>query len=288
MTGKKMILSGLVVTVTLGLGILYAARTALRHSGTETKRPPEQIRGQPLSQLPPEKIPFSPPEKQVYELGWKGIPCARLTIQLDRSDRTAQAYVLSYEGETTNPVIENLWSYRIRGQTRLRPTSLLPVHGQRTSYMNGSRHKRYRISFNRQQKTARTIVRAFTDDERTETTVPFAHGLDLPGAFLMARALAGPPKKKNTLEVVLEDERYAVELRPGKQKQVRVPAGTFRATAYDVRLRGSSETKQERVESARKHRSVRIWIADRHRLPVRMVSNVYVGSVYGKLISVDR
>ena len=87
--------------------------------------------------------------------------------------------------------------------------------------------------------------------------------------------------------VVHRRRSCAVGCTPIGRGKGKVKAGTFDELAVDVRVRVLGGTEEERAKEEGKFRKVRIWLSDDdRRLPVKMESEVFVGSVHAELVSV--
>ncbi|MBS3762863.1 MAG: DUF3108 domain-containing protein [Planctomycetes bacterium] len=287
MTGRKRLLICVGAVILLIPGFLFLHRALTKRGRKQSDLTRERIKWPDLTRLNPGKPPFSPGEKLVYEFGWNGLECARFTLRIDKAKEHPDQFVFSYEGRTTNAFVEKLWSYRVNGKTWLNRKTLLPARGRRTSSEKGDEEDIYTVEFDRKRKIVKTALHEREDDERSVERLQFVHGLDLPGAFLMARSLRIKSGEKLVLEVVHKDEIYAAEFVPKQKQRVSVKAGDYEATEVELRLHALAGSEEERSEEEGKYRSIRLWFAEERGLPVKLLSKVYVGEIYGELVSVD-
>ena len=234
----------------------------------------------------PTRRPFRVGEELVYEFGWQGVQAAEFRMNLREEEKDGARYlVVNYEGHTLEE-IALVWNYRLSGKTHLDPRTLLPSLSVSTSTKN-EQTKRFTTTFDRSAGVAHTVTEKLYENERKERQTPFLLGLDLPGALLFIRALELPMGKPTVIEVVHSKRTYAVGFTPIRREKVDVKAGTFDALVVDVRVRVLGGTEEERAEEEDKFRKLRVWLSDDDmRLPVKMESEVFVGSVRAELVSV--
>ena len=247
----------------------------------EAVGPPIQM---PDSMPRPVRRPFQAGEELAYELGWNGAPCADLHMSVREEEKDgATRLVISHEGHTRE-TLAVLWEYRMWGETYLDPQTLLPSWSTLTGEEKDEA-KRFTMTFDRSAGVAHSVEEKLHKHTREEHEVPFRMGLDLIGAIFFARTLELPAGEPTVIEVLHNDKTYAAELTPLGLEKIQVKAGTFDALAVDVRVHAVGGTQEERVEEEAKFRKVCIWFSRDRWLPVKMESEVFVGSVYAELVS---
>jgi len=290
MSSPRRAFAAVVVTGVAGCVLLTALVLALRERGTGTSDITlERIEWPDLGKLQPADRPFRAGEKLTYEFGWNGVSCARFVMELDeKGEGPERRLVFRYHGRTTNALVERLWSYRVEGSTRLDPETLLPERGQRESTERKDKRKRYSVRFDRSRQVAEIVTEKLYKNKREVQRVRFVHGLDTPSAFLMARAIPLGVGEKAVLEVVHDEQIYAAELIAQRNESVEVKAGQFETVVVELRLHALAGDEEEREEEDARYRKIRLWFAEADRLPVKLESEVFVGEVYGELVSVER
>jgi len=273
-----------VIAATFILLRLTTGRGGRPNPGPEALPP---VRFEPLS---PARRPFAPGEELLYEFAWNGLSCAqcRLTLSEGVADGTSE-WVLHYEGSTSE-AIQQFWAYRVEGDTHLDPQSLLPTLSVTTSH-KGKKGKTVTTTFDRSAGVAEVVKLKLrpSGNRRSVRQVPFEMGLDLPAALLLMRALDLPMDKTTAVEIISSDKLYAAELRPIRRETVQVEAGTFEALVVEMRVRVVEGSRQERAREESKYRHIRLWISeDDARLPLKMESELAVGSVSAELVSARR
>ena len=68
--------------------------------------------------------------------------------------------------------------------------------------------------------------------------------------------------------------------------QVDVPAGSFRATEYGLRVQELEEDGSYE-EGEQKYPSVRVWLSDDLGIAVRLEAQVFVGHIYAELVGLE-
>ena len=240
-----------------------------------------------LEPLTVSDLPFQPGERLHYRLGWNGIPCADLSISLNCPGGLRRGvWRIEYEGSTTAG-LDRFWSYRMKGWSLVDRCSLRTLRGRRESREEGET-KRYRVSFQRATGIATTVTEELPDGDRGVERLRFVHGLDLPSAFFLIRTLDLEAGEKEFLEVVHEDQVYALEVLAGAEEPVESAIGDISARRVEIRVHALAGDEEEREEEESKYRSLTLWLSDERRLPVKMESQMRVGRVYGQLVEVGR
>ena len=253
-----------------------------RNPGPEA---PPPVRLEPLS---PARRPFAPGEELLYEFAWNGLPCGQCRLALSESVADgARELVLHYEGSTSE-AIRRIWVYRVEGDTHLDPQTLLPAFSVVTSH-KGKKSKTVTTTFDRSAGVAEVVKLRPYKDRRSVKQVPFKMGLDLPAAVMLMRALDLPMGKTTAVEIISSDKLHAAELRPIRRETVQVKAGTFEALVVEMGVRVVEGSREERAREESEYRRIRLWISDDDaRLPLKMESELAVGSISAELVSARR
>ena len=250
------------------------------------EQPPAAPSEKPEPSPPVRPRPFKAGEELSYAFGWKGVPCADFRVYLTEEEKDGTKYLtVNYEAKTRK-VIALFWSFAASGKTYLDVNSLLPAHASSTA-KERSRQKNLTIVFDRAAKIARTTKEKVYKKKSSTKDISFKTGLDIPAALFYVRTLKFSMGKTESLEVLDSDKLYSIEMTPVARERIEVTAGTYETLALDVRVRQLNGSKSERSEQEAKYKTIRVWISDdKARLPVRMKSEVFVGSVYAELVSV--
>ena len=243
--------------------------------------PPTRTRG---------SIPGELPCELRYTMDWNSLSCASFRISLGRAEYRQQPSLrMSFSGGTL-PVISWAWSYRADGFSYADPRTGLPVYSQRhTRVEDGS--KRVYAWFDRSagKLYSFSTEEGEPEEEDEHLTAECRPGLDLQSAFLYMGQLDWQRRKTRTFEVIDEDELYSLSVRRLATETVRVQAGEFETVKVGLSIRDPDETSDEEKSTSEKYRTIQVWISRQPpRVPVKMRSKVFVGSVGAELTSVSR
>lgn len=222
-----------------------------------------------------------PGEKLMYEFGWNGVPAAGLSISLERDDADgAESLDFEYEFRTA-PTLDTIWQLEAHGRTRMNPVTLRPVSAVAVSQ---SPRKRREVStrFDWQRGVAEVRIRTVRKGKTKRESETLEVGLDIPSAMTLFRIAEVPADGTLAARVLHRDKAYGVEATPVSTGIVEVAAGRFHATEYDLKLR--ELTDEENNDDEPKYRTIRLWVAEDLRIPVKLESGVFVGHVYGELV----
>jgi hypothetical protein len=223
-----------------------------------------------------------PGEKLVYEFGWKGVPAARLSISLTR-DSTDGADRLEFEYEfRTTPTLDTIWQLEAHGRTRMDPVTLRPESAVAVS--RGPRKTReVSTRFDWQQGVAEVRIRTDRKGKTKRKSETLEVGLDIPSAMTLLRTAEVPTDGTLAARVLHRDNAYSVEATPVGTGVAKVAAGSFQATEYDLTIRELTD-EEDNDDAEPKYRTIRLWVAEGSRIPVKLESEVFVGHVYGELV----
>ncbi|MEF8788063.1 MAG: DUF3108 domain-containing protein [Planctomycetota bacterium] len=238
-----------------------------------------------FSGVPPLRTDGQWPCKLRYEMGWNALSCASFQVRLDRDRYLGKKSIkMSFSGGTL-PVIDWAWQYRANGFSYLDPGSALPYHSLRRTRVEDE-DKMVVTRFNRAEGTLRSFSIEEQEEGQDSLTTQCRPGLDLQGAFLYLGRLDWQSRETRTLEVVDEDERYKIVLRRLGRERVSVEAGTFDAVKVDLSLRETGDVEKDEKSASEKYRTIHVWFSrTQPRVPVKMQSEVFVGSVGAELTS---
>lgn len=195
---------------------------------------------------------------------------------------------MSFSGGTL-PVIDWAWSYRTNGLTYALPGSMLPRFSRRRVKTPDEQKEVY-TRFDRSRGALHTLsIESGDEDEDNEKmTAPCRPGLDIQGAFLYLGQLDWEDGRSRTLEVVDEDERYKLTASAMGTERVSVKAGTFKTVKLDVSLHDTEKENEDEKSASEKYRTIHVWISQQcPRVPVKMRSQVFVGSVTAELTALS-
>ncbi len=226
----------------------------------------------------PGAIPFHPGEQLIYQASWIGIPAAGGKVAL-RPDHDDPAMLTAEIWISTNRLTDKL--YRMRDYLRenfaadsLKPAELYIRQNE------GRRHDIFDVTFNHRTRVVTLVKhgprgvqrRAFLSDNPSGPV----------SAALMA--LSQPLKAGDTLsfDAFSGTTRYVFNLRVVRRERIGTPLGEFDAW----RIVPSVSYLSDGEVNDKAHDTV-LWVsADARRLPLRVESAVFIGSVRIDLVRI--
>jgi hypothetical protein len=221
--------------------------------------------------------PLAAGESLTYELSWAGIPAGRATLAVEgRTEVKGRLAVRLVATSASNRFVDAFYKVRLRAE------SLLDCAGR---YSHRFEHRAHEGRRRRERVyvfdvDAQEVVReqAGEPPQRFPLAAP-AHDPFTTLYEVRARPLeVGTPVR---LEVFEGKRRWDVEVQVLRRERVTVPAGTFDAVVIKpvLRFEGVFVHKGDMV----------LWLTDdARRMPVRMESEVKIGSVVAELTAFVR
>lgn len=256
------------------------------------KVPPVENPANTVEWMAPRRLPgptrkFPTTEILEYQISWNGLPCADLRTEIQAKERESRKNVLLSYRASTGSAVDWAWEFRTAGKTWLTPDTLLPRLSYRATRENEEWERAWTTFCRASRRVTHTTVE--TDDETPDIEqMHFLHGLDIPAAFLMVRALDLKSPGARVLEVAHEDQMYAVTIVPDGEEQLDLPAGKFSALRLDVGIRAVLGDEEAKQAENQRYQRVRIWLSTANRLPVKLDAEVFVGRITMDLASVRR
>jgi hypothetical protein len=251
------------------------ARSDPAYARPEPKPLPDGIR---IPDYAPGPIPFHPGEQLIYQASWIGIPAAAGKVVL-HPDHANPALLSAEIWISTNRLTDKL--YRMRDYLRenfgagsLKPTELYIRQNE------GHRHDIFDVTFDRRARIVTLVKhgprgvqrRAFLSDNPSGPV----------SAALMA--LSQPLKVGDSLsfDAFSGTTRYVFNLYVARRERISTPLGEFDA----FRIVPSVTYLSDGQVNNKVHDTV-LWVsADARRLPLRVESAVFIGSVRIDLVRV--
>ncbi len=226
----------------------------------------------------PAPIPFHRGEQLVYRASWIGIPAATAELVLD-ADRNDPALLTAEVSIRTNRFTDRL--YRIRDYLResLGAESLRPATVY-TRQREGRRRDDFNVTFNPFDHIV-TMVRHYPRGVQTREFLSANPAGPISGALM---ALVQPLKVGDSLrfDTFISLNRYVFELNVVGRERISTPLGEFDAFRVVPSVAYVSDGKIR----DQAHRTT-IWVsADARRLPLRIQSAVFIGSVRIELVKI--
>ena len=232
-----------------------------------------------LTASSPPVFPNSRPLHARYGFRWSGFPCASAEIRLNRS--AGDRLQLNVTARTSG-LVRALWKYDAAHTSLVEARTLHPVSVTQTESERGKKTLT-ELSFTPTGVTSKVSV---TPGARTKVRrFDFPHLFDLQSALLYLRSQNLQERNVQRIVVYPATDPYLATVTVLGRERVTVPAGTFNAIRFDLRL---NRIKQGQLQPHRKFRRATAWLSDDvDRLLLKIDAQVFVGSVFCELQSVD-
>lgn len=265
----------------LACAVLIAGATALaaaspaHHPSLKPRPLPEGIQ---IPDYSPGRIPFERGEQLVYEASWVGIPAAGAKVLL-QGDQNDPALMSAEIWIRTNRLVDLF--YRMRdylretfGAKSLKPDQLYIRQNE------GHRHDIFNVTFNHHDRVVSLVEHGPRGVKKREFLSKHPSG---PVSAAMM-ALSQPIKVGDSFrfDTFSGTTRYVFNLHVVGRDRIRTPLGDFDAFRIIPSITYlSGGTVNDKV-----HNTV-LWVsADARRLPLRIESAVFIGSVRIDLVKV--
>jgi hypothetical protein len=227
----------------------------------------------------PPSFPNPRPMHARYGFGWSGFPCATAEIRLNKpgSDRLQ----LDVTARTAG-LVRALWKFDATHTSMVDAATLRPMSVRQLENDRGKKILT-ELSF-----TPGGVVSKVTETPGTGTKTrkfDFPHLFDLQSALLYLRSQSLPERNVQRIVVYSATAPYLATVTVLGRERVTVPAGTYNAIKFDLQL---NRIKDGQLQPHRKFRRANGWLSDdQDRLLLKIDAQVFVGSVFCELQSVD-
>lgn len=230
----------------------------------------------------PGKFPALRPMKAEYRFGWSGVTAAEANFDFSKAPHSQMRLSLK---TATIGAVRALWRMDTQHTALCNATTLRPVRLQQTEIYKG--------------ETESSQVEFFPDEVRRKTTVTPLKGpqdrerrfkmpdvLDLQTGLLFVRSQRLQAGDRYRFVVYPTTGGYLAEIEVIGRDKVKVAAGSYDAIKCQVRLQGI--TKKYELAPHKKFKRAYAWLSDdRDRLLLRIEAEIFVGSVWAELQSVE-
>jgi hypothetical protein len=245
-------------------------------SYSEAKEVPVLVPAQPDQQRP-DFAPFENGENASYQASWNGIPVATADV------RTSPLWVdgkkvLQVDVEArTQKVLDLVWKMRDSLQSVFEAETFRPKQFAFRQRENSRSTNTNALYDQTEKKWTFSRVRG---KETSRFEIDSSNTLDPITAAYLIRSLDFKVGDQLRAYVFGAKDRYLVTLDVVGRETVTTQAGTF--DAYRITPRLQNLTKSGRAD---KTRQATLWVsADSRRLPVKLQSQSFVGSVYMEMV----
>jgi len=212
-----------------------------------------------------------------YRLGWLGIPAAEAEWTASRRSGGGEPVLTAEARVRTLAAVDALYRLRSRVQATLAAQPILP-----RDFLLRTEDGRYAEESVRFDHLHRTVTYSQLGGRKPHQRQAAVSGQYDPVSA--AFALRGLPLREGDtarIEVQTPSDLYRIDVRVVGHERIRVPAGTFDAVILLPKI-----WNETRNRPPRGFESARLWVTDDARhIPLRLTSEVMIGSVYLELVS---
>jgi Protein of unknown function (DUF3108) len=259
----------------VGAALTAAALTAAGGVMPAARPLPKGLR---VPSYSPGPLPFHPGQELIYQASWIGIPAAggKVVLHADHGDPALWSAEIWIH---TNRLTDKL--YRMRDYLRedFGASSLKPAE-MNIRQNEGRRHDTFKVTFNHRNHVV-TLVKHGPRGQQTRKFLSYNPSGPVSGAMM---ALSQPLEAGDSFsfDSFSGTTRYVFELKVVRRERIGTPLGEFDAFRIvpSVTYLSDGKIKDEVQDTT-------LWVsADAHRLPLRIESAVFIGSVRIDLVKV--
>ncbi|MFL6583061.1 MAG: DUF3108 domain-containing protein [Chthoniobacterales bacterium] len=231
-----------------------------------------------LTPATPGSFPPLRPLRATYRFGWSGFTAATADMHLARSGNNS---VLEAKARTVD-MARPLWPFDAEHMATADTSTLRPIEVKQTE---SERSKRVTttLAFDAHGVTAK----------RGEVSGPLkarrfdrANFFDLQTSLLFTRSQPLTNGSATRFIIFPGKDPYLVILTVLGRERVTIPAGTYNAIKLDLKL--NKIGKNNELKPHKKFRKATVWLSDDgDRIPLRAEAEVFIGSVFAELQSVE-
>jgi hypothetical protein len=226
----------------------------------------------------PGPMPYHPGQQLIYQASWIGIPAAggKVVLNPDHDDPallTAEIWV------STNRLTDKLYKMRDYLREDFTANSLKPTE-MNIRQNEGRRHDTFKVTFDQRDHVV-TLVKHGPRGQQIRKFLSYNPSGPVSGAMM---ALSQPLEAGDSLsfDAFSGTTRYVFELKVVRRERIGTPLGEFDAFRIVPSITYLSDGKiNDEVQDTT------LWVsADARRLPLRIESAVFIGSVRIDLVKV--
>ena len=219
-----------------------------------------------------------------YEFGWNGVAAANATIRI-RQETYNNSPAIRISGDAhTIGVARSAWKMDDSIEAIVNPQTLKPLRVE-IAREEGGRSYRTNISFFHTTLTAR--VTHVKGTKVKQKTIKYGQSYDPLTLILVVRCLNFEVGRSVTFDVLDGNHIYRVVLYVIAKEILTLRSGKY--TAYKVRPSFSQIPPDPKDQTNSKVNEVFIWVsADPQKYFLQVKSKIFIGSVYGELVRVEK
>lgn len=245
---------------------------SLSHAGGLSNDEPEEA-----GRYQPRYYPFADGERVLYQASWNGIPIAKAKIHTSLVWRGGKKFYQVKVRARTFKYLDPFWKMRDSIESIFEADTLRP---HRYTFRQRENRKRIDTTALYDHESKKWVVRRQKRHKVRQFEFMSRNTLDPISATYFVRSIDFEVGDRIQLEVFGGKSRYLVILDVVGEERIRVKAGLFNAYKIIPRVINLS-----RSGYARRVRQVTVWMsADQKRRPLRIISDVFIGSVYIEMV----
>lgn len=235
-----------------------------------------------LSSPQPGKFPPPRPMKAVYAFGWSGVTAAEAKFDLAKAPRSQ--FRLDMNTRTIG-LARTLWRMDTQHTALCHISTLRPITLQQTEIYKDETEES-QVKFSAQDVRRTTRVTPLKGPQEKEKRLKLPNVFDLQTALFFVRSQRMSPGETYRFVVYPSTSPYYAEIEVVGREKVKVASGSYEAIKCQVRLQRL--TKKLELAPHKKFKRAFAWVSDdRDRLLLRIEAEVFVGSVWAELQSVE-
>ena len=232
----------------------------------------------------PQPGKFPPPRafKAEYHFGWSGIVAAKANFDFSKPSRTQ--YQLKMTTQTTG-VVRTLWKMNSDHTAWCTASTLRPLRIEQTEVYK-SETEVTNATFFPEGVTYKCQETPSKEPPRKERRVKLANMFDIQTALFFIRSQRLQAGDHYRLVIFPGKCAYLADVEVLGREKLKVPAGTYDAVKCQLRLQ--EVNKHFELEPHKKFKKAYAWLSDdRDRLLLKAEAEIFVGSVWTELQSVE-
>jgi hypothetical protein len=238
--------------------------------------------GETLSPPQPGKFPPPRPLKAVYRFGWSGVTAAQASFDLSKAPRGQ--FQLSMNTRTIG-FTRTLWRMDTQHTALCQVATLRPIRLQQTEVYKDETEATL-AEFSPEGVVRQTRVTPLKGPQEKEKRFKFPNVFDLQTGMLFVRSQRLQAGDRYRFVVYPSTSAYFAEIEVVGREKLKVAGVSYDAIKCQVRLQGV--TKKFELAPHKKFKRAFAWLSDdRDRLLLRIEAEIFVGSVWAELQSVE-
>jgi hypothetical protein len=234
-----------------------------------------------VSPATPGSFPEPRPVRVQYGFGWNGITAANADLHLTKGDGHIR---LEGSGSTVG-LARTLWKFDGKYSASTEERTLRAVHVHEVD-TERSKTTETDVKFTPEGATSETVQKDGAKTKSKSRSFEFPHVMSLISSLLYLRSQPLTDGAVHRVVVYPATSAYLSTLTVLGHEHVNVPAGSYDAIKLDLQI--NKIGKERELKPHKKFKRATIWLSnDADRLVLRIEGQVFIGSVFAELQSVQ-